>query len=414
MKVRMAKEYDQALGYTFKYLRHQDGSSLRELAERFNVSHTLISHLEKGQTLPSDAILHHYASLMGHSICLDEKIFMRLNQILNQVFEAILFHDFNYLGVLKEELIQSEKSMDEAGLIFLRKLVLFIIESHDYLSVFGCDQHFVKYLEKTVGDLQPFLAFVSELSLAMFDRYHFRLSKTKARLEALQLSYLNPHHKALVKDRLSDLYYHTFDRSKAIKFAFEAHQTYQTFHNTNRAILTDIKMNLYGKRQHQNEEDLPYQGYIEQAQTYKLHEVINDISYVWALRIFRFKKFAKAKTILEQLDLSHPQFYHYYVIVLFGSKDFEALQHFFNTQLLKAPLIEVFKPAIDYVKAYLNKAPDDVLEQHLKTYLNYTIQEELYGESRWAETLLNDFYVERRRYKDVTELKERLIDLILT
>lgn len=410
----MSLDYLQAIGQTFKYLRITQRLSLRDLADRLGVSHTFIANIEKGDVQPSVSILEKYEKHFQLTFTFDEDTFISLYQILNEVFDSILFHNFSELVSQREALVSHQEVMTKAGLSFYWELALFIIDAHDYQAVLEIRPEKAAELEKFNDDLNPFLNFVFTISIAIYERYHFHLSKAKTRLEAMLENYLNPHHKAIVKDRLSDLYYHTFDRSKAIKYASEAIQTYQTFHNVNRSILSEIKKNLYGKRQHQSEVDLPYQGFIEQAKIYKLNEVIHDISYVWALRIFRFHKYEEARNILETLDLSYPPFYHYYVIILFGSKDYDRLNHFLKTQPLKESSIKVFRPAIEYVKAVLENAADEVLEQHLIEYLNLAIKEELYGETRWAETLFNDFYMERRRYKDATLLKERLIKLILT
>lgn len=414
MKTQLSPEYLQSLGATLKYHRYLLGFSLREMAKQLKVSHTLVAKLEKGQIRPSLELMAHGEAFLGHPLRFDATVLIHLYQIFHEIFDAVLFHDFSTLEKLKEKLLKAEEKATESGLLFLWKLSIFIIESHDYNAVLTTDEKFVLVLQKMVDEIDPSLQFLSDLTLALYDRYHFRLSRAKKRLEKIASQYLNPHHKALVKDRLGDVYYHTFDRSKAIKLASEAIQTYQTFHNVSRAILSDIKINLYGKRQHQSEEVLPYERYIEQAKTYQLTEVIHDISYVWALRIFRFKKYQAARKILESLDLSHPQFYHYYVIVLYGSQDFSALKEFLEKQPLKAPMIKIFEPAIDYVKAVFNMAPDAVLEHHLKEYLRGVNAEELYGESRWAETLLDAFYLQRRRYKEASQLKEHLIELILT
>lgn len=410
----MVSEYIQAKGYSFKYQRISHQLSLRDLAQQLGVSHTLIANLEKGIMQPTDDLIAKYHAFFKLPIENDETFYGHIYDCLIKTFDAILFHDFQELEVKKETLVLMKEQAYQKGLKFHWDLCFFIIHSHHYLEVLNLDPKLAEHLAKMGEDLNPFLRFLLDVTLALYDRYHFRLTASKKRLERLASGYLNPHHKALVKDRLSDLYYHTFDRSKAIKYGAEAIQTYQVFHNTNRAILTEIKISLYGKRQHTFEKDLPYQHLIDQANVYKLYEVIHDISYVWALRVFRFQRFQEAKNILRTLDLSHPQFYHYYVIVLFGSNDIETLKDFLKNQPLKAPHIEVFKPSIEYIKAYLNKKEDDVLERYLIQYLKATIKEELYGESRWAENLLNDFYIERRRYKEATHLKESLIELILT
>ena len=410
----MKDAYQAFVGYTLKYERLKKDLSLRALAEELNVSHTVIANIEKAKIPLSPSLLSIYEQYLAQRFMWDEDLFKTLFNNQNDLFEAILFHDYSYLVSLKEALTPLKENAKKAGLSFFWDFLCFLVQSNDYAQVLTVPLSDINALKKMSEDLNPMSHLVLELSLALYDRYHFRLSSAKTRLERLSSSYLNPHYKALVNDRLSDIYYHTFDRAKAISFAKEAIKTYQTFHNTHRAILSEIKMNLYGLRQHQTEKELPYLKFIEQANIYKLTEVIHDISYVWALRVFRFKRFEEAKRILQRLDLSHPQFYHYYVIILFGARQYDELKAFIESTALKYPMLDIFKPALDYVNAYLRGAPDDELETLLNIYLDNTLKEELYGETRWAETLLDDFYVRRRRYKEATLLKERLIQLILT
>jgi transcriptional regulator with XRE-family HTH domain len=409
----MNATYQQFIGYSLRYERLKANLSLRMLAEKCKVSHTVIANIEKGKTPLSASLNVGFDNLFDWNFKEDLESFEFLQETIQAIFNAVLFHDENVLRNIRMSLKDSDR-FKKSGLIFIRDLIDHIVLIHDYQEVHHVALNQIHIFEKMLDDLPPSLQYLLNLSIALYDRYHFKLSQAKKRLMSLSNTYLNPHHKALVYDRLSDVFYHTFDRSKAIQNASEANQIYQTFHNTNRAVLSEIKMQLYGKRQHQKETELAYQQWIEQAQIYKLTEVINDIHYVHALRVFRFNRFDEAIQLLQNLDLSHPQFYHYYVIVLFGSKRFETLKTFFKEQRLSAPMIEAFSPAVNYVKAYLDEADDKVLEIELNHYLEITLKEELYGESRWAETLWMDYLLSRRRYKEATLLKERLIDLILT
>lgn len=409
----MNATYQQFIGYSLRYERLKANLSLRMLAEKCKVSHTVIANTEKGKTPLSAALSRCFETLFDWTFTEDLASFDFLQEAIQKSLNAVLFHDENVLKNIQFTLNDTVR-FKKSGLSFVRDLIHHIGLIHDYQDVHHVALSQIQIFEKMLDDLPPSLQFLLHLSIALYDRYHFKLSQAKKRLMNLSNTYLNPHHKALVYDRLSDVYYHTFDRSKAIQHASEANQIYQTFHNTNRAVLSEIKMQLYGKRQHQKETELAYQQWIEQAQIYKLTEVINDIHYVHALRVFRFNRFDEAIHLLQKLDLSHPQFYHYYVIVLFGSKRYKALKTFFKVQRLSAPMIEAFSPSVNYVKAYLDEADDKVLESELNHYLEITLKEELYGESRWAETLWMDYLLSRRRYKEATLLKERLIDLILT
>lgn len=411
--VPMNETYQQFIGYSLRYERLKANLSLRMLAEKCKVSHTVIANTEKGKSPLSPALSGCFKMLFDWTFKEDQETFDLLQEIIQMSINAVLFHDENDLKNIHHTLSVTER-FKMSGLLFVRDLIHHIVLIHDYQEVHHVGLSQMEVYEKMLDDLPASLQFLLNLSLALYDRYHFKLSKAKKRLMNLSNTYLNPHHKALVYDRLSDVFYHTFDRSKAIQHASQANQIYQTFHNTNRAVLSEIKMQLYGKRQHQKETELAYQQWIDQAKIYKLTEVINDIHYVHALRVFRFNRFDEAIYLLQNLDLSHPQFYHYYVIVLFGSKRFKALKNFFKEQPLSAPMIEAFSPAVNYVKAYLDEADDKVLEAELNHYLEISLKEELYGESRWAETLWMDYLLSRRRYKEATLLKERLIDLILT
>lgn len=409
----MNATYRQFIGYSLRYERLKANLSLRVLAEKCDVSHTVIANTEKGKTPLSASLSHRFERLFGWTFEENQASFDWVQDILQTVLNAVLFHDENVLKNIRMTLENTDR-FKNSGLIFIRDLIDNVAQIQDYLLVHHVAAADFDIFEKMLNDLPPALQFLLNLTIALYDRYHFKLSQAKKRLLILSNTYLNPHHKALVYDRLSDVFYHTFDRSKAIQYASEANQIYQTFHNTNRVVLSEIKMKLYGKRQHQKETELAYQKWIEQATIYKLTEVINDINYVHALRVFRFNKFDEAINLLEKLDLSHPQFYHYYVIVLFGSKRYKALKTFLDHQPLSAPMIKAYFPALNYVKAMLQEADDKVLEKELNTYLEITLKEELYGESRWAETLWMDYLLSRRRYKEATLLKERLINLILT
>jgi transcriptional regulator with XRE-family HTH domain len=409
----MNETYQQFIGYSLRYERLKANLSLRALAQKCEVSHTVIANTEKGKAPLTASLSRCFEKLFDWTFEENQASFDMIQEILQTVLNAILYHDGPLLKTIRMAL-ENTHLFKKSGLKFVRDLIDYVAQIHDYTLVHQMGAAEIYLFEKMVEDLPPALQFLLNLTLALYDRYHFKLSQAKKRLLSLSNTYLHSHHKALVYDRLSDVYYHTFDRSKAIQYALEANQLYQTFHNTKRAVLTEIKMQLYGKRQHQSETELAYQKWIEQATTYKLTEVINDINYVHALRIFRFNKFDEAIHLLEKLDLSHPQFYHYYVVVLFGSKRFEALKTFLDDQPLNAPMINAFLPALNYVKAILQKADDQVLEKELNAYLEITLKEELYGESRWAETLWMDYLLSRRRYKEATYLKERLINLILT
>ena len=409
----MNLDYQAHIGYTLRFERLLKGLSLREMAAVFNLSHTIIAKLETAQTELSQSVKEKYEFFLSQTWTWDASIFLSLQTLYDETLQHLLFYDFIAIKDKIHQLETLKAASLGAGLSFFYHYLKFILDAHDKTQALWIDIAVFKAMDKMSATVIHPDAFLLPLSLAMVERYHFRLTASEARLKSLLDQYLNPHHRALVYDRLSDLYYHTFDRSKGIKYGKEAMQTYQAFNNTNRVILCDIKTKLYGHRQHQKQIELPYRAWIDQAEVFFLTELITDITYVEALRMFRFKKYEAALNILESIDITHPQFYHYYVMILYGSNQIDRLTTFLKDTSLSAPMIKVFEPALDFVKADLAGAEDATLEHHLKMYYETTLKEQLYGESRWAEMLIMAFYLKRRRYKEATLLKERLVQTIL-
>jgi transcriptional regulator with XRE-family HTH domain len=409
----MNLDYQAHIGYTLRFERLLRGLSLREVADIFSLSHTIIAKLETAQTELSPSVKEKYEIFLNQTWTWDVSIFQSLQTLYDETLQHILFHDFIAIKDKTHQLEALKAAAMKAGLSFFYHDLQFILDAHDKTRALWIEPNLFKVMDKMNLAVTHPDTFVLPLSLAMVERYHFRLTGSEARLKSLLEQYLNPHHRALVYDRLSDLYYHTFDRSRGIKYGKEAMQTYQAFNNTNRVILCDIKTKMYGDRQHQKQIELPYRAWIDQAEVFFLIELITDITYVQALRMFRFKKYEVALSILETIDITHPQFYHYYVIILYGSNQRDRLKTFLQETTLSAPMIKVFEPALDFVKADLAGADDATLEHHLKMYFESTLKEQLYGESRWAEMLIMAFYLKRRRYKEATLLKERIVQTIL-
>ena len=121
----VTKENNRVLGILIRSTRMKKGYSLRELGQRANISHTLISNIEKGQLIPSNETLRDLFTELDLTFYDDEELHREFMKKSKRIYTSIFNHDYEEAGILIEELRVHDKKL------------MFSIDAVDYVLTKG-------------------------------------------------------------------------------------------------------------------------------------------------------------------------------------------------------------------------------------------------------------------------------------
>jgi len=121
----VTKENNRVLGILIRSTRMKKGYSLRELGQKANISHTLISNIETGQLIPSNETLRDLFTELDLKFYDDIELHREFMRMSKRIYTYIFNHDYSEAGVLIEELRRHEKKL------------MFRIDAVDYVLMKG-------------------------------------------------------------------------------------------------------------------------------------------------------------------------------------------------------------------------------------------------------------------------------------
>ena len=98
------KSNQTVLGVMIRTKRSEIGYSLRDLAELTNISHTLISNIETGKQVASDATLSDIFRALDLKLFDDEKISVKFKKQYNLIFRALVEYEYDKAKKLVTEI----------------------------------------------------------------------------------------------------------------------------------------------------------------------------------------------------------------------------------------------------------------------------------------------------------------------
>lgn len=98
------KSNQTILGVMIRTKRSEIGYSLRDLAELTNISHTLISNIETGKQVASEATLSDIFRALDLKLFDDEEISIKFRKYYNQIYRALIEFEYDKARKLLDEL----------------------------------------------------------------------------------------------------------------------------------------------------------------------------------------------------------------------------------------------------------------------------------------------------------------------
>ena len=136
----VTKENNRVLGILIRSNRIRKGYSLRELGQRANISHTLISNIEKGQLIPSNETLRDLFKELDLKFYDDIELHREFMRKSKQIYTRIFNYDYAEAGILLEKLRKFEEKL------------MFSIDVVDYVLVKGFYYASVQVKLKEIND----------------------------------------------------------------------------------------------------------------------------------------------------------------------------------------------------------------------------------------------------------------------
>ena len=136
----VTKENNRVLGILIRSNRIRKGYSLRELGQRANISHTLISNIEKGQLIPSNETLRDLFKELDLKFYDDIELHREFMRKSKQIYTRIFNYDYAEAGALLEKLRKFEEKL------------MFSIDVVDYVLVKGFYYASVQVKLKEIND----------------------------------------------------------------------------------------------------------------------------------------------------------------------------------------------------------------------------------------------------------------------
>ncbi len=409
------KENIKVLGLIIRIQRVKLGYSLRALAERVNISHTLISNIEKGKIIANLATIDEIFLILDLQFHFSEELTNDFNKKYESIYKHLFYYEYDKAKIEIEELEKDDNVYRYSTEVVNYEIIrcLYYKLSNTYVSECILLEYYANYLEYFNDEQKQLFFFIKGLDYINQEYYRdSRLSFEKA------LSFGETRLSILIKE------YYAITLSKANKYvdakviADEAITQYEIETNYIRAMRVRTRLAYDYIRIHRFKlaKDL-YQKVKNFAIKYDVKDLENRCNtYLGYLAVYN-KEFKLAE---EYLDLVEPPFantYYYLKMdvavekrndVEFYKMHEEYTQTRAITQSRKATLFfELIK--MRYDDKHMDKTK---YEKNLKEIINHGFQSDDGEVIDVATMMITEFYQKDRRYKLAFEAANRLLHFL--
>ena len=400
------------LGTSLHFLRILKAKSLRDVAEILGRSHTFLARVENGELSISQDDLTRLNQVYGTSLRLAVSHNDGWHEWIEAVYQDFLNGDLNAFYGHQATLQSYAQRVLDGPLHFqyhaMHWVLCVMTRSANTVRVLKMEPVFSKLTEKTRGPL----GFLLRMTLFRVAYRTWQLKSANAWLDDAVKIVAHPHLKAVIQLQKAEIGFHRYNRQGALKVNKEAHQTFGFFNNVLRRAEAEIRSELYKKRQLKSDE-VDYASLKDKAKTFLLPNLYDEIVVTEGLRAQHLGFLDRATHLLGRLPAAHPQYYFYQAMNYHVRADYHALTDHLKTPPKDYVIPVVFQHGLEFLKAVVEASQPDVIERHLLAYLDAALDQQLYGETRWAQLELSKLYEQTRRYKAATQMVEKITNTIM-
>jgi len=173
-KPKQSKNHLNVLGILIRTTRIQKGYSLRDLAEITNISHTLISNIEKGKQTPSEATLSDIFSALDLSYFEDPELSSEMSYYYKTIMTNIINHDYEQASELVQKMVEKEDVYTNSPELLSYLIVKLLYYSLNDMYVEDRDELIVQYeqvYEFLTDEQKQMFCFIRGIDLLNEDHY---------------------------------------------------------------------------------------------------------------------------------------------------------------------------------------------------------------------------------------------------
>lgn len=400
------------LGMSLHFLRILKAHSLRDVADLIGRSHTFLARVENGELTISWDDLARLNQLYETPLRLATPHSDGWYEWIEAVYQDFLNGDLNAFNGHEKTLQSFAPTVSNSPLHFEYHAMHWVLNvattPANTLTVLELEPVFAKLTDKTSGPI----GFLVRMALSRVAFRKWQLNTANAWLDDAFRNVAHPHLKAVIQLHKAEIGFHRYNRQGALKVNEEAHQTFGFFNNLLRRAEAEIRSELYKKRQLKSDE-VDYRSLKDKAETFHLPSLYDEVVMVEGLRAQHLGFLERATHLLGRLSSEHPQYYYYQAMNYYVRTDTQALSTHLKTLPKDYVIPSIFRHGLDFLKAVVAQSNPDVIERHLLAYLNASLFQQLYGETRWAQLELSKLYEQTRRYKAATQMVEKITNTIM-
>lgn len=409
----MNNQNNKVLGILIRSNRMNKGYSLRELGERANISHTLISNIEKGKQIPSNETLRDLFDELDLVFYDDEELHNEFVEKESLIYNHIFNHDYDDAKLLLRLL-----ELKEDQYLFSRDVVDFVLLQGFYNAIAFQRMDRVNEIIEQYGPLVEFFT-PEQTQMIYFIQGLYLLNRERYNMAAIEFQ------QALsLGDKERDVYIKQYYCESLVK-QYKFIDTYRITNNIikefeDRTIyMRSMKTKLIQARIYyhiaKNKEVYEITDYVERfAYKYNVHELIEECVMFRAAIDIRDGNYDKAKQQLlrmpdqQSLSTTLLRFKIYFV-----QDNIEEMEKYYN-ELSTFESIRANEKVWKYLQIQtMSKVPrlfeKEKFVELVKWLIDFSSQNNDQEMITLSYNYLIKFYHQERSYKKALEVAENLL-----
>ena len=413
-KTKLDRRNLSVLGILVRVARLNKGYSLRQLSSLTNISHTLISNIEKGKQPPAEATLSDIFAVLDLKLYASEEIQKDMSYYYKTIFTHLLNHEYpdaeKALKEMEKKGEQYKYSFEVVNYIIIR--CLFYTLTNTYLE--AKDEELARY-EKVLEFFSPeqkqLFYFIKGLDYLNLDNYKLASDNFE---KALTMG--NKNLDVIIKEYLVEAYIHQYKFTDGLSIAQEAIEVFELKTIYTRAMKCRILIAKVYLKILKLDQTQKLVDYVDSFATQFKFKILTDECRILKAEILFFKKnYSGAIKELElhseqsSSELILPRFrsylmgkderlFNYYNEIISNDKNRITRSKYLLIKVLMLWIHEGIRDDVEYVDS-LNELTQIAVEAN---------NQEIIG---LAHNLLIIFYREKRKYKKALEVADQLLML---
>lgn len=410
MKIPYAYTPDnlKVLGIAIRSKRTEIGYSLRDLSEITNISHTLISNIEKGKQVPAPETLHDILNALHLQFHDDEELMMEMETHRHRMIHHLMHHEYKEAKKTLDLLMK-----DEAVYLYSPQLVNYIILKYLYFAMTGyTNSEIDKTIEHYLGLSEFFGVIQKQMMIFINGLNHLNHEHYNIALEEFQRASLlgNKEYDVFIKQYMviamvrQYKFMDAFNTSEEVISEFERRAIYM------RAMQVKLQICRVYFTIHKFQEIDKLLNQVERfAYKYDDKEIIEEVLLIKVAVLIKLNKLKEAKKLLQQMPDQKA--------VAVALHKFKIARIEGDPEVIKKTYLEVMKyesvknhykiPKLLTVQA-MHKVPSLYDEQVYLEYIEYLCKKSVQNNDQdiigIAYNYLLEYYYSHRQYKKASEV----------